>query len=81
MQTQKVTSFPIVLMGSSYWGGLVDWLRDTVLAGGKISPPDIDILTVSDDVEEAVAIMVAARDEHTRGPGSGQKHPAPKQPE
>jgi uncharacterized protein (TIGR00730 family) len=81
VQTQKVTSFPIVLVGSSYWGGLVDWLRDTVLADGKISAPDIDILTVTDDLEQAVAIMVAAREEHAKVPGGGEKHPSPKQPE
>ena len=38
VQTQKVTSFPIVLVGTSYWSGLLDWLRDTVLADGKIAP-------------------------------------------
>ena len=37
VQTQKVTSFPIVLIGTAYWSGLVDWLRGTVLADGKIS--------------------------------------------
>ena len=39
VQTQKVTSFPVVLMGTAYWGGLVDWIRGTVLAEGKISEP------------------------------------------
>ncbi|PVG81797.1 TIGR00730 family Rossman fold protein [Nocardioides gansuensis] len=62
VQTQKVTSFPVVLMGTSYWQGLLDWLRGTVLAGGKISPDDLDLLTLTDDVEEAVALMVKARD-------------------
>lgn len=54
-QTGKVTSFPIVLFGSRYWGGLVDWLRDTMLADGKIGPGDVDMLQVTDDVDEAVA--------------------------
>ena len=54
-QTGKVTSFPIVLFGSQYWGGLVDWLRDTMLADGKIGPGDVDMLQVTDDVDEAVA--------------------------
>jgi uncharacterized protein (TIGR00730 family) len=62
VQTQKVTSFPIVLIGTAYWRGLVDWLRDTVLAEGKISANDIDMLTLTDDVEEAVGLMVKARD-------------------
>jgi uncharacterized protein (TIGR00730 family) len=59
-QTRKVTSFPVVLVGVDYWGGLLDWLRGTVLADGKISPADLDMLTLTDDVEEAVAIMASA---------------------
>jgi uncharacterized protein (TIGR00730 family) len=61
VQTQKVTSFPIVLMGVDYWSGLLAWMRDTVLAGGKISAADLDMITLTDDVDEAVAMMVAAR--------------------
>ncbi|HYG93738.1 MAG TPA: TIGR00730 family Rossman fold protein [Nocardioides sp.] len=65
VQTGKVTEFPVVLMGTEYWSGLIDWLRDTALAGGKISAADIDRLTLTDDVDEAVALMVRAR-EHRR---------------
>jgi uncharacterized protein (TIGR00730 family) len=61
VQTQKVTSFPIVLMGVDYWSGLLAWMRDTVLAEGKINAQDLDMVTLTDDVEEAVAMMVAAR--------------------
>jgi uncharacterized protein (TIGR00730 family) len=61
VQTQKVTSFPVVLMGVDYWSGLLAWLRDTVLAGGKINAADLDMITLTDDVDEAVAMMVAAR--------------------
>lgn len=60
-QTQKVTSFPVVLVGVSYWSGLIDWLRDTVLADGKISEADLDALKLTDDVDEAVALMGVAR--------------------
>ncbi|KQV67962.1 DNA-binding protein [Nocardioides sp. Root122] len=74
VQTQKVTSFPLVLLGTSYWQGLIDWMRDTVLAEGKINPQDLDMLVVTDDVEEAVALMVAARED--RWPT-----PSPKRPE
>ncbi len=59
-QTGKITSFPIVLIGSDYWGGLIDWLRDTVLAEGKINQSDVEMLVVTDDVDEAVQLMVAA---------------------
>ncbi len=58
-QTQKVTSFPVVLIGSAYWSGLLEWLRGTVLAEGKIAPQDLDMLSLTDDVSEAVAMMVA----------------------
>jgi uncharacterized protein (TIGR00730 family) len=62
VQTQKITRFPIVLLGTAYWGGLVDWLRETVLAERRISQADLDGLLVTDDLDEAVALMVAARD-------------------
>jgi uncharacterized protein (TIGR00730 family) len=58
-QTQKVTHFPIVLIGSDYWSGLVDWLRNTVAAEGKISHDDVDMISVTDDVAEAVELLVA----------------------
>jgi uncharacterized protein (TIGR00730 family) len=61
VQTRKVTSFPVVLVGVDYWTGLLDWLRHTVLAGGKIDVADLDMLQLTDDVEEAVSIMVASR--------------------
>ncbi|MEV2249930.1 TIGR00730 family Rossman fold protein [Streptomyces sp. NPDC050147] len=57
VQTRKVTRFPIVLFGSAYWGGLVDWLRDTVVAGGKASEHDLHLFHVTDDVDEAVALV------------------------
>lgn len=57
-QTGKITSFPIVLFGSAYWGGLIDWLRDTMEVDGKISPGDIDMLHVTDDVDDAIAHVV-----------------------
>jgi uncharacterized protein (TIGR00730 family) len=63
VQTQKVTSFPLVLMGVDYWSGLLAWLRDTVLADGKIKQSDLDMLQLTDDVDEAVALMVAARED------------------
>ena len=59
VQTQKVTSFPVVLIGTEYWSGLLDWMRGTVLAAGNISQSDLDMLSVTDDVEEAVSLMVA----------------------
>src|SRR4051794_27178370 len=82
VQTQKVTSFPIVLLGTAYWGGLVDWIREQVLAGGKVSEKDVTLLQVTDSVDEAVSIMVDARGERaaTSGPG-GQVKVTPHRPD
>ncbi|MEE1620395.1 TIGR00730 family Rossman fold protein [Zafaria sp. Z1313] len=59
VQTEKVTSFPIVLVGTAYWGPLIDWLRGTVAAEGAISPGDLDLIQLTDDPEEAVRIAVS----------------------
>ena len=67
VQTQKVTSFPIVLLGSDYWGGLLAWLRDHAAAVGTVDERDLDLLTLTDDVDEAVAIITAAESEPTGG--------------
>jgi len=72
VQTEKVTSFPIVLVGTSYWSGLVDWIRDTVLADGKISARDLDMFRLTDDIDEAIEVMVSARDQRgSNQPGGG----------
>jgi uncharacterized protein (TIGR00730 family) len=68
VQTRKVTSFPVVLLGVDYWTGLLDWLRGTVVGQGNISEADLKPLVLTDDVEEAVAIMVAARNGHLPNP-------------
>lgn len=60
VQTRKVTSFPVVLMGSEYWGGLLEWIKHSLLGGGKISPQDLDLIHLTDDVDEAVRIVVDA---------------------
>jgi uncharacterized protein (TIGR00730 family) len=67
VQTGKVTSFPVVLMGSAYWGGLVDWLRHTVLVEGRISPKDLDRFHVTDDIAEAVRLVDAGFHSHNGG--------------
>jgi uncharacterized protein (TIGR00730 family) len=60
IQTGKIREFPVVLLGSDYWSGLIDWLRDRMLADGNISPEDVDMLRVTDSVEEAVAVCRSA---------------------
>jgi len=59
VQTRTITRFPVVLFGHSYWDGLVDWLRDRVAEHGMISPTDLDLIVVTDDVDEAVAHVQA----------------------
>ncbi len=54
VQTGKVTRFPIVLMGAAYWRGLFGWLQDTVAAEKKIAAADLDLVSVTDDVDTAV---------------------------
>ena len=63
-QTLKITTFPIVLMGVEHWSGLIDWMQGSMLDDGRIKQSDLDMLTLTDDVDEAVALMVAARDRH-----------------
>jgi uncharacterized protein (TIGR00730 family) len=57
VQTRKVTSFPVILYGTSYWRGLIDWLRETMLTHGKINEVDLDLIYLSDDVDEVVDII------------------------
>jgi uncharacterized protein (TIGR00730 family) len=57
VQTQKVTSFPVVLFDSGYWSGLVDWLRRVGVERGSISATDFDTFTVTDDVDEVVVLI------------------------
>jgi uncharacterized protein (TIGR00730 family) len=61
VQTGKVKAFPLVLLGTAYWGGLVEWVRDTQLAAGTISPRDLELFHLTDDPAEAVELMVEAR--------------------
>ncbi len=60
VQTRKVTAFPVVLVGTQYWGGLLDWLRATVLPSGKISVPDLGLVHLTDDLDEAIAALTMA---------------------
>jgi uncharacterized protein (TIGR00730 family) len=68
VQTGKITRFPIVLVGSSYWSGLLSWIRDTVVGQGKISLEDMDLLIIADDPDEVVQIIRAA---HSNGGALG----------
>jgi uncharacterized protein (TIGR00730 family) len=57
IQTYKIDRFPIVLVGTDYWGGLLDWMRNTMLGHGYISPEDMDLFKLVDTPDEAVAYI------------------------
>jgi uncharacterized protein (TIGR00730 family) len=59
IQTGKIRDFPLVLFGSGYWRGLLDWLKATVREQGKISPNDLDLIKVTDSPQEAVDHIVS----------------------
>jgi uncharacterized protein (TIGR00730 family) len=60
VQTRKVTSFPVILYRSAYWNGLIDWLRETLVTAGTIAATDIDLVHVTDDVDEIVGLIERA---------------------
>jgi uncharacterized protein (TIGR00730 family) len=63
IQTRKIRFFPVILMGSEYWSGLVDWLRERMLGEGNISPEDLSLLHITDSVDEVVAICRSAAEQ------------------
>jgi hypothetical protein len=54
IQTQRIKGFPVVMMGSEYWQGLLDWLKNTMLQSDMIEPRDLEIIQVIDDPDEIV---------------------------
>ena len=80
IQTLKQASFPVILMGSDYWKGLVDWITETMLnKHAYIAPEDPDVFTVVDDPSRAVEIIVNFREGPQHGgielPGGMKKAP------
>ena len=85
IQTGKIRNFPVILFGSRFWTGLLDWMKSTMLAEGKIAPHDLDLMAVSDSPEEVRDIVVkslkdeqwwSAREEGARA--ETRRHLAPK---
>ncbi len=73
IQTHKVRNFPVVLVGTAYWSGLIDWIRDTLLANEAIEEADRALLQLTDDPDEVVRIVRAfstAEDERAESPGA-----------
>jgi uncharacterized protein (TIGR00730 family) len=63
IQTGKVRNFPVILFGTAYWGGMIEWMRTTMLAEGKIAEADLDLLVLCDSPEEVRDIIVRSRDQ------------------
>jgi len=59
VQTRKVTSFPVVLVGTEFWAPLLQWLRNTLLLEGKIRESDLALIKVTDDLDEVLATLLA----------------------
>ncbi len=57
IQTRKIQDFPVVLVGSAYWSGLVAWMRDQLVTGGRVTPAELDLLHLVDEPDEVVAIV------------------------
>lgn len=68
IQTHKIQKFPIILVGSEFWKGLIDWIKNTLLAAGNISPEDIDLIQTADTEEEVIEIIDAFYKGHTLSP-------------
>lgn len=60
IQTQKIKDFPVVLIGTTHFDALVDWLRDDLVGNGRIAESDLERILVTDDLDEAVARVLAA---------------------
>src|SRR3954471_235253 len=57
VQTRKVTRFPVILYGREYWGGLLEWIRSTLIASATISADDVELFRLTDDVDEVIAVI------------------------
>ncbi|WP_458111492.1 LOG family protein [Arthrobacter sp. R1-13] len=81
VQTRKVTSFPIVLLGTSFWGPMIDWIRGTLVEEGMVSEKDLDLIQVVDDPTDAVDLVLrgsvpgASANGRANGRPNGEQRP------
>jgi hypothetical protein len=75
IQTGKVKHFPVVLMGTKYWGGLIEWLRDRVAGEGKIATEDLNLIHLTDDPADAVRWITKARERRTAAHAASTNNP------
>ena len=69
IQTGKIRDFPVVLVGSGYWAGLLGWLRERALAEGKVDEGDLNLISMTDEPGEVVQILLSAAHRQARRPG------------
>ncbi len=62
IQTGKIRHFPVILVGTEYWGGLLSWVRSVLVPSGAISSDDVDLMHVTNDLEEAIRIIKESHD-------------------
>ena len=74
IQTKKVSNFPVILYGSAYWGGLINWINDTMLRSEKISTEDTSLLRVSDNPQEICKLISEAHKENYRLEGEQSRN-------
>jgi predicted Rossmann-fold nucleotide-binding protein len=67
----------VILLGSDYWRGLIDWIRDTMAAQGTISSGDLELVTITDDVGEAVKVIQGTEAARARGDNGGGMRAVP----
>ena len=73
VQTGKIRDFPLILFGSEYWRGMLEWIKGTLLAEGKVSPEDLDLMVVTDSPEEVVRLCVECHNRPRSGPGHAER--------
>jgi uncharacterized protein (TIGR00730 family) len=78
VQTRKVTRFPVILYGTEYWTGLVDWIKATMIPQGTISDADLELFTVTDDIGAAIAEIQAAEAARKDGDAGGGMRSLPR---
>jgi uncharacterized protein (TIGR00730 family) len=86
IQTGKIRHFPVVLLGTAYWGGLIDWMRAVQVPAGMIAATDLELFRLTDDPAEAVAIIRAFSDAPADAPADASAdapadNPAPEEAE
>jgi len=74
IQTSKIKHFPVVLFGSRYWQGLIQWMRDTMAAERKIDPRDLELFSLTDDPVVAVQALTTAREQLVATAAEGGAH-------